>query len=61
MKVLREVWDFVAGSSVVAPIGVAIAITAALLPLPLAAGTRAIIFVALIFATFAASTYERSS
>lgn len=59
MKILREVWDFAAGGSVVAPIGVALAIIIALLPLPFDASDRSIIFLGLIFATFIAASYER--
>lgn len=55
MRVLRSVYEFITGGSVVAPLGVALAIVAAL-ALPFA---RAGAFVAIVACTFIASTYER--
>lgn len=55
MKILREIYDFVTGGSIAAPIGVACAIAAALF-LPV---WRAPAFVTLVALAFVASVFER--
>ncbi len=59
MKLLRELHDFVAGGSIVAPAGLAVTIAAALLATALAPALRAALVFGLILITFAASTLER--
>lgn len=54
MRALREVYDFITGGSLAAPIGLACAIVAALL-IP---GAREAVFVAVIAATLVASALE---
>lgn len=55
MRVLREIYDFIAGGSIAAPVGLALAVIAAI-----ALHTwRAEVFSAIIILTFVASTYEK--
>ncbi|MHB8148056.1 MAG: hypothetical protein ACYDGM_12460 [Vulcanimicrobiaceae bacterium] len=59
MKALAEIWDFVTGGSIVAPVAVAVAIGFALLPLAIDAAVRTAAFLAIVAAGFVASTFER--
>ena len=52
MKVLREVYDFITGGSIAAPIGLIVAI--------LAARFGVVPFFVILLAAFAASTFERA-
>lgn len=54
MRVVIEIYDFITGGSVVTPIGVACAVTAAFL-MPV---FRAETFVGIVALTFIASTFE---
>lgn len=59
MKIVREIHDFIAGGSIVAPVGVALSIAASYL-IPSAAPTaRAATFFLILAGTFVASAYER--
>jgi hypothetical protein len=55
VRVLREIYDFVTGGSIVAPVGLACAVIAAML-VPQA---REAVFLSVLAATFVASTFER--
>ncbi len=55
MRVLREIYDFITGGSIVAPAGLALAVLATLL----VHAWRAEVFTVLILATFVTSTFER--
>ncbi|HEY5257493.1 MAG TPA: hypothetical protein VIJ12_03865 [Candidatus Baltobacteraceae bacterium] len=59
MKALREVYEFITGGSIAAPIGLFCAIVAALLTAPLPPGARAALFLAILLLTFVAATFER--
>jgi hypothetical protein len=59
MKALREIYDFVTGGSIVAPIGVAVTIAATLATQTAPPSARAAILLGLTVCTFAASTLER--
>jgi len=56
MKALREIHDFVAGSSIIAPAGLAIAIIAALASAAVPPIWRAGVFTVLLLGTFVAAT-----
>ena len=57
MKILHEVYDFIAGGSILAPIGLAIAILGVIV---MGRGTvTPYVFVALIVLTLAAATREK--
>ena len=59
MKALREVYEFITGGSIAAPIGVFCAIVAALLASSAQPGARAALFLAILLLTFVAATFER--
>ncbi len=54
MRVLNEIYDFITGGSVVAPIGVACALAAAFL----VPSFRAQLLIGIVALTFVASTFE---
>ena len=60
MKVAAKIYDFIAGGSVAAPIGLAAALAVAYFGAALAPGTRALSFFATLLLTFFASTLERA-
>lgn len=55
MHVLREIYDFVTGGSIVAPLGLACAVLAAVI----LHAYRAEAFSAIVVITFVASTFEK--
>lgn len=57
MKILREIYDFITGGSIAAPIGLAVAIVAAIVLGHDAAASY--VFFALILMTLLAATHER--
>ena len=59
MKIVHEIYDFVAGGSIAAPVGLAIAILAAILTPHLDPTVRAGTFVAIVVLTLAAATREK--
>ena len=60
MKILNEIYDFVAGGSVVAPIGLAVALLIAHFGAGLAPAVLASTFFGCLLLTFFASTLERA-
>jgi hypothetical protein len=60
MKIVREIYDFVAGGSIVAPLGLAVALGTAFLTPNVDAPLRAGIFLTLLAITFIASAFEAS-
>jgi hypothetical protein len=60
VKVLDEIYDFVAGRSVVAPIGVGLAFLVAHFGARFAPATQAAAFFGILLLTFFASTLERA-
>lgn len=61
MKLLREIHDFVAGGSIVAPIGVACALVLGIVTVGIDPGARATIVLTVTVLTFVGSTLERSA
>jgi len=59
MKVVREIYDFIAGGSIAAPVGLAIAILTTILLPHLDPAIRAGMFVAIVVLTLAAATREK--
>jgi hypothetical protein len=59
VKVLREIYDFVAGGSIAAPVGLAVAILTAVFVPHLDPTVRAATFVAIVVLTLAAATREK--
>ncbi|HEY8322086.1 MAG TPA: hypothetical protein VIG46_09895 [Candidatus Baltobacteraceae bacterium] len=59
MKVVHEIYDFVAGGSIAAPVGLAIAILTAVFAPHLDPTVRAATFVAIVVLTLAAATREK--
>jgi hypothetical protein len=57
VKIVREIYDFVTGGSIAAPIGLTTAIIVALLVQP--TSLRVPVFVATIGLTFVASVFEK--
>jgi hypothetical protein len=60
MKTLANIYDFVAGGSIVAPIGLALAVAAAYFGGALQPSLRAAVFLGILVLTFFASTLERA-
>lgn len=58
MNALREIYDFITGGSIAAPVGMAVACATLLVP-ALAPGTRAIVFVGVLVLTLVLASYER--
>lgn len=60
MRALHAVVEFVTGGSIAAPVGLALGIAVALL-LPAPSAVRAVAFLVVVVASFAASTVESPS
>lgn len=59
MKILHEIYDFIAGGSIAAPVGLAIAILAAIFTPHLDPTLRAGMFVTIVVLTLTAATREK--
>jgi hypothetical protein len=59
MNALREIYDFITGSSVVTPIGLAVTIAATIAAKGVTGNVAAYIFVALILLTLAVASREK--
>jgi hypothetical protein len=61
LRVFNEIYDFIAGRSIAAPVGVVVALTVARLAGPvLPPATLAAAFLGILLLTFFASTLERA-
>lgn len=59
MKTLYGIYEFVTGGSIAAPVGLALALGAALATRPLGAGVQAGALLGMLLLAFVASTLER--